>query len=101
MGIFNRKGAIAPTPAGKAAKFSPPGVYQLSWERQQMPDPGAQAFAWETLDLVKFNIVNSGFGPNRYQRLTNVPLYVGQATPLVGIPTIGGTLALQPLVNTG
>ena len=100
MGFFRKK-IVAPTPSSNPARFSPPGFYQLAWERQAMPDPGAEAFAWETLDLVKFNIVNSGFGQNRYQRLTNRPLYVGNASILTGIPTIGGTLALQPLVNTG
>lgn len=87
-------------PGNAAAFLANPGDYYLSWERQRMPDPGAQAFSWETLDLPKFNIVNSGFGQNRVQRFTNVPLYVGQATPLTGIPTIGATLALQPLINS-
>lgn len=102
MGIFRRNKPIVAPPPTAAAFFSPPGTYHLAWERQQMPEPGAQAYAWETLELDKFNIVNSGFGPNRYIRVRDVPpLYVGQAVPVTGLPTIGATLQLQPLVNTG
>lgn len=101
MSWFRRHPQNAVRNPGNAAAFlANAGEYWLAHERQIMPDPGAEAFSWETLDLVKFNIVNSGWGQNRYQRITNRPLYTGNAAPVTGIPTIGATLFLQPLVNT-
>lgn len=82
-----------------AAQLLPYGEYLLTWERQRMPDPGAQAFSWETLGLSPFNIVNSGFGQNKPWITTQIPLHVGQAVPLVGIPRIGAQIAFQPLIR--
>jgi hypothetical protein len=92
MTWFKRKAPPVDPNAGE-------GNYLNVWERKDMPDPGAQAYAWETLGLEPF----SPIGPGVRTRIGIKPLfaqvYTEQAVILNGIPTTAGQIFGQPLFD--
>jgi hypothetical protein len=76
-------------------------LFHLSWERKQLPDPGAQNYAFESYGLVAF----PPSGPSVTTRQPVVPLPLGpqmyswQGVRLDGIPLVAGQIHGQPLFD--
>ena len=76
-------------------------LYKAVFERKQQPDPGAQAFAWETLALPAFTPIGPGVLAisKRPHAFYAPPAYGFAGTVIVGLPYIAGQYILQPLID--
>lgn len=76
--------------------------YTPTWERTQLPSPGVQPYAWETLGLMPFSTCGIGTGIEYSKPLNAVtaPGFVQQQTLTVqGIPLQSGAFYSQPLLD--
>lgn len=76
-----------------------PGTFHQVWEEKQLPGPGAQNFAYESLALPEFTPVGPGVGIRQQIVPLEEPLYVYQAVIPQGIPIVAGTVVMQPLFD--
>lgn len=83
--------------APRDERFVNNNVYNQSWERRPLPDPGAQNYAFETLDLYALTPVGPGVGQFNYIKPLQAQTYVLQAVPLQGIPLTSGQIYGAPL----
>jgi len=78
-------------------------LYHMRWEdkHDQLPQPGAQAWAYETYQLPAFTPIGPGTHAwrKRPHAFYGPPAYTYPATVIAGIPRIAGQYILQPLVN--
>lgn len=103
MGLFDRR-TTAAGPQNAGFQETILGViYKAVWrdKRDNLPDPGAQAFAYETYGLPAF----PPSGPSihavaqRPHAFYGPPLVSRAAVITTGIPTVAGQIFLQPLLN--
>lgn len=75
-------------------------TYELTYERQNLPDPGAGVYSYETLGLEPFTPIGPGVAVRRHIRETQTPLYVfAPSVPLTGMPTVAGQIQHVPLIE--
>lgn len=95
MGWFKRKRADA----DNNGFFDDPGYHQ-AWERKELPGPGAMAYAWETLGLAPLTPIGRGIVAYLAVRAVGPQVYMPfKSITVVGIPTMAGQMALQPLYD--
>lgn len=82
-----------------APNFVAFGPYQRAWNNTRQPGPGADRFAYDTLDLYRETPVGHGVGQLAYIRPLEGQVYTRQAVPIVGIPTTSGQIFGQPLLD--
>jgi len=77
------------------------GFYQAVYSNREfnLPLPGAQAFAWETLGLVEFSPIGPSVVPDRSIRPTENGVFAGLAITVAGIPMQAGQIVGQPLFD--
>jgi hypothetical protein len=75
--------------------------YHPTWERQMMPTPGAEAYAWKRLALMPFSTmaIGTGIEPRGHLRATSPGSLQAQTITLVGIATQSGSIRGQPLYD--
>src|ERR1700741_976418 len=77
--------------------------YHLTWEKRELPDAGAQQYAWETLGLPPYS--KFGFGNINVTnplRETSPNSYIFQSVGIVGLPptsVLQGQFTTQPLMD--
>lgn len=102
----NREGE----PDNDIGDFDPPALaipahhgdnFRPTWERQNMPSPGAQVFSWETLGLMPFSpaCIGTGIEISEPRRATDPGMVQRQQLRIAGIPLESGTLYSQPLYD--
>lgn len=71
------------------------------WVKKEQPTPGALAYAYETLALPEFGIVDSGIGSSYFFKLFQTPSYqYNKSVPITGLGGIvAGTIVSSPLYN--
>lgn len=102
MSFFRKKRPkvnVEPVTSGHIPRMLPPGVYEMAWEKQRVPDPGAMVYSWETLGLPQFSPVGAGRGILNVIRSTQQPMAFYHAVPLQGMPLVPGQIIFQPLVR--
>lgn len=101
MGLFRRKKKvnIDTISSGKVPNYLPPGFYEMAWEEQRTPSPGAMVYSWETLGLPQYSPVGPGRGIQQVIRSTQAVKAWYQAVPLVGMPSVPGQMIFQPLIR--
>lgn len=96
---FRKKDVNIVDPGATPFKTLPTPGYEQVWERKAMPDPGAQNYAFETLQLAPFTPI----GPTERTRQPLVPtspqIYVNYGALLSGMGTIAGQMVGQPLFD--
>lgn len=100
MWPFRKKEINGPQNAG--FEDTPMGVvYRGVHEQKRMPDPGAQAYAWETLALPAYTPIGPGNHAISFRAmpLGPPPLMTQQGAIVRGIPTTAGQIIGQPLIN--
>lgn len=77
------------------------GMFQNVWENKSSrgPQPGAQAYAFESYGLVEFSPIGPTHPIDEQIRSINPQLYVGLAVPVGGIPLQAGGFQLQSLID--
>jgi hypothetical protein len=76
--------------------------FRLAWEDKhaRLPQPGAQAFAWETYQLAEFTLIGPTVAVRRkWSVIQPAQVHIGLAVPLAGNPLIAGQIFHQPLYN--
>jgi len=106
MGFFSRK-KIPPQTVDQQATLSPNSRFNANWkftyERKQMPSPGAQNYAYENLGLVEFTPI----GPSVANRQNIRPMqpqamWAGFTIWQQGLGGLTqGTIYGTPLVSNG
>jgi len=97
MRLFRAKPDI--TNAGDARYRVTQRGYQPAWQRQNLPDPAAMNYSWETLGLVQF----SPIGPsvtvrNPFSTLFS-QMFAGLTVKLTGVPLVQGQIIGQPIFD--
>jgi|GEM_PF-6468838 len=74
---------------------------QQHWVYKEQPTPGAYAYAFESLALPEFGVVDSGIGSSYFFRPLQTPSYqVNKSIPVTGLGGIvAGTIYSQPLYD--
>lgn len=74
--------------------------YRPCFERQPMPDPGAQNYAYTTLALMPQTVIGTGFVPRAHMKACQGGMF---GRPLVKVSGLGGTqnsqIYSQPLID--
>ncbi len=78
--------------------------YGQRWvnKKGNLPDPGAQAFAWETLQQAAFTPIGAGNLAIAMRSVpfgNGVPVMTQQGAIVNGVPTTAGQIYGQPLLN--
>jgi len=78
-----------------------PGSFTPVWEQKPQRTPGAQAFAWETIQMAAFTPLGPGVHAwrKRLKPFPAAPAWTSPSTVIVGLPRIAGQYVLQPLIN--
>jgi hypothetical protein len=74
-------------------------IFQQIWRKKPQPSPGAQAYAYETLQLEPYTPIGTGIPTRHPIRATADQIYTVQGGYLVGIPTVTGQTVHQPLFD--
>jgi hypothetical protein len=103
MGLFDRRVTKAgPQNAGFEETLLGT-AYKAVWRDKtaNLPDPGAQAFAYETLGLVAFPPSGPSIVANawRMHAFYSSPSVSRAAVRTIGIPTVAGQIFSQPLLD--
>jgi len=102
MAFFRRKKkdtVNVETVSGNPPRFLPPGFYEMEWEKQRSPSPGAMVFSWETLGLPQYSPVGAGRGILKVIRSTQQPMAFYHTAPLAGMGLVPGQIIFQPLIR--
>lgn len=79
-----------------------PDPILLQWTRQRMPDPGAEAYSFDILDLQLQSLIDHGVAvrtPWKPMERGPQPYFPVQHTALQGIGQVSGGIVSQPLFN--
>ncbi len=100
MGFFRKKKPVnVGTVSGGVPNFLPPGFYEMAWEEQRTPNPGAMVYSWETLGLPQLSPVGPGRGIRQVIRSIQQVAAFYQSVPLAGMPSVPGQIIFQPLIK--
>jgi hypothetical protein len=100
MGFFRKKKKVnVSTVGGAVPTMLPPGFYEMAWEEQRTPNPGAMVYSWETLGLPQFSPVGAGRGIHTVIRSTQQVNAWYQSVPIAGMPSVPGQMIFQPLIR--
>lgn len=100
MGIFSSIFGSKPVDKDGNRFIDGPAVYQQAWEQKQLPGPGAENYAFETLQLAPFTPIGRGIFFPLGMKPTAAQSYLPQKSVVVeGIPTMAGQMAQQPLFD--
>lgn len=97
MGFFSKKPNIRNSGDGKFERL--PRGYEMTWERQSLPDPAAQNYSWETLGLVQFSPIGPSVAVRSPFSTLFPQIYAGLSVKLTGIPLTQGQVISQPLFD--
>lgn len=77
------------------------GTFHMAWEDKSAlgPQPGAQAYAYESLALFEQTPIGPSVVYNGNMIATAKPMFAGQAVALQGIPLQSGALSSAPLFD--
>jgi len=101
MGFFRKKQKVNvdTISSGNVPVMLPPGFYEMAWEEQRSPNPGAMVYSWETLGLPQLSPVGAGRGIRNVIRSTQQVRAWYQSVPLAGMPSVPGQMIFQPLIK--
>lgn len=93
-----QKAPPEPLPKGPVdAGFEP---YARVWERKTPPDPGANVYAWETLQQEQYSPIGRGIRVRAPTQVIGEQVYLpGMSVWLAGVPTVSGGMIGQPLYD--
>lgn len=77
------------------------GQHHMAWENKasRLPEPGAQAYAYESYGLVEFSPIGPSVAVTTPLQKYSPPYVTGMAVWLSGIPTQAGGVTLQALID--
>lgn len=101
MGFFRKKKKVNvdTLASGNVPIMLPAGFYEMAWEEQRTPNPGAMVYSWETLGLPEYSPVGAGRGILQVIKSVQQTMAWYQSVPLAGMPSVPGQMIFQPLIK--